>query len=377
MSETLHSKIYKDLYFKIKSGYYKTGDILPTELELCGIYRASRTTVRSALEKLKNNRLISRVKKRGSTVLPLSNEKYFLNKVDLIVACIMPFYDNYNTNILDGIKFYAQTKNCQVVFYDSHFSLVQEREILQSLLEHKVAGVIAIPCSPFANIDVFMQFGIKKIPLVFIDHSVVGSDAPCVSTNNFKAAYELVDYLITRNHNNIAFYQFCTDMFSSETERFRGYCKALCDHNIVFSENNFLYGQKNNLLSKNIGISKQNFLSEEEKAMRAVKYLCSLENKPSAVFCSNDSSATSLIDACKKLGIGVPEQLSVVGFDNTNLSQIYGLTTVSQNWEELARYAFEILYSLIMCKPIPVVRKVDAYLVERRSVIPREKQKDY
>ena len=100
--QTLYQKIYDDLYMKIQSGYYKTGDLLPTEEQICEIYGVSRITATRALNDLKAKGFIERKKKKGSVVLPVPGA--IPNKIDSRkIAVVFSYFDNFDSKIVNAL----------------------------------------------------------------------------------------------------------------------------------------------------------------------------------------------------------------------------------------------------------------------------------
>lgn len=330
-----YRKIYQDLFYKIKTGEIPLNTKLPTEKELAEQYGVSVITVKAALNLLKNDGLIVQKKRLGSVVV----NGIAANCTQLpLIAIVFSGFDHLDLRITNGLKKIAKEKNILVSFFDSGFDTQKEREILQYLLSENIAGLILMPISQRGNIDVLSMFAIQKIPVVFMDFPAYALDVPTVSSDNFDGMYNAVKYLIDCGHRYIGFFPFSDRLCPTEQDRFSGYCRALTDNGIPVSKD-YLFSSYKYTYSVMEAITKTNMECAEEFF---AKYN-SLSLKPTAVVCVNDLCAFALIETGKKYGIKVPEHLSLIGFDNLSASVKSNLTTVSQNFSEIAQTALSTL----------------------------------
>jgi LacI family transcriptional regulator len=92
----------------------------------------------------------------------------------------------------------------------------------------------------------------------------------------------------------------------------------------------------------------------EDKAQETIRDLVTQANPPSAVFAGSDNAALQVIKACRKLGIKVPEQLAIIGFDDIDTARFEELTTVRQHLDESGQMAVEVLLAHINNASRPV-----------------------
>jgi GntR family transcriptional regulator of arabinose operon len=333
----LYETVYEDLLRKINTGELRAGDRLPTEYELIDIYNVSRTTVIRAVKELQKNKLIARSPRSGTFVAKKANHE----GGHYIIPMILPYDDIFNSAIIDGANEYAVANNCFISFFNSHNINKEEREILIKLLKVNTAGLIIYPCSMYSNIDIFSNYIINRIPIVFLDRRLPGITSPLITSNNKKGFYNLVCGLIDKGHRRIAYYCVSNNMLPTENERFEGYCEALIKNGISI---NFDYVMRfyEDIRHKyaNTPVDKKPALLIENVRRMINQYL-SLEEKPTVICCVNDETAILLTGECKKLGIAVPEVFSITGFGYTAeaRSSMPALTTVRQNFYEFGKSA--------------------------------------
>ena len=191
-------------------------------------------------------------------------------------------------------------------------------------------------------------------PIVCIDtySSANNDDFVNVGLDDAKGAYDAVKYLIGSGHRKIG---FVTDnRVGVDEQRFWGYRRALAESGIEYSDKDFfLMKPSKELVNDNI-----------------VK-LCSKAKDYSALFCCSDIYAAIMMAALKERGFRIPEDISIVGFDDNLYSRICTprLTTVHQDADEKGRVAVETLVGMIMGRE-PVSKKIvlKTHLVTRDSV---------
>ena len=191
-------------------------------------------------------------------------------------------------------------------------------------------------------------------PIVCIDtySSANNDDFVNVGLDDAKGAYDAVKYLIGSGHRKIG---FVTDnRVGVDEQRFWGYRRALAESGIEYSDKDFfLMKPSKELVNDNI------------------MKLCSKAKDYSALFCCSDIYAAIMMAALKERGFRIPEDISIVGFDDNLYSRICTprLTTVHQDADEKGRVAVETLVGMIMGRE-PALKKIvlKTHLVTRNSV---------
>jgi LacI family transcriptional regulator len=244
------------------------------------------------------------------------------NVIGVLAADIEPF----NAELLKGAaRAIRGTGYDLVVFSDCGQRKDQagwERRALARVSALTDGAVIVTPTS----IDVP-----SGTPVVAVDHNVRSSTLPTVDSDNLSGAVTATEYLLRLGHRRIGFLAGRRDLESAQL-REQGYRRALEQAGIEFDRELVRVGDYH-----------------AQQARRAAEELLQLEPRPTAVFAANDASAIETVAVARTLGLGVPDDLSVVGFDNVPESALCEppLTTIEQPIQRLGQEAVELLIALI------------------------------
>jgi len=207
----------------------------------------------------------------------------------------------------------------------------------------------------FADIDKD-RVGLDKIISKNIPYLVLNNyfqePINCIAIDNYKATLQIIDYLVELGHKRIA--TICGDLHTEAgLERLRGYKDGLRNHNLPINEQYIKNGE---------------FL--RTPAHNAAGEILSQPELPTAIFAASDVMALEVMDVAKTKNIRIPQDLSVVGFDDNplNVYSLVALTTVSQPISEMARIGLETLHRIAEGKEnLPAKKKLAAKLIKRSS----------
>lgn len=191
-----------------------------------------------------------------------------------------------------------------------------------SLLTNSISdGVIIVaPVAGEFNIDA---------PIVSIDPLASNPNYPSVHATNYQGAMEAMEYLLSLGHKRIGYISGRVELESSN-RRLMGYRASLEKAGIPLDEELIASGDYTT-----------------ETGVSGAQKLLALEKPPTAIFASNDQMAMGVFQVAEELGMRIPEDLSVVGFDNITESKYMGLTTVDQFISEMGFVATQMLIKLI------------------------------
>jgi LacI family transcriptional regulator len=224
------------------------------------------------------------------------------------------------------------------------------QDVPRMLLEGELDGVLLIGAFVDNTIEQLIQR--RGMPVVLVDAYAPGASYDAAVTDNVHGAYEAVTYLIRHGHRHIGMVGSLPDAFPSIEERRRGYVQALLDNGI--SERYFA----------------DSHLSTDEAAASTAELLRRYPHV-TALFCGNDITAVAAIQAARAAGRRLPEELSIIGFDNIDLAEhmMPALTTMHVDKAGLGRMAVQLLANRA---EFPAAGCVTAALrptlVERQSV---------
>ena len=254
-----------------------------------------------------------------------------------------------------GAEDEAAKNKHSLILCDTDDLLVKAEFHSDRLIENSVSGVIFVPTAApdEQNRKIIEKFIRKNIPVVLADRAVPDLDIDLVTTNNFQGAYEITKYLIEKGHKKIGI--TLSTLFSTERQRLEGYKKALTDFNIPIDPS---------IIITDSGPFIQNrYFDYARKLLKNKK-------KMTAVFAGHNRIALLFYSLAQEMGISIPDDLSIVGYDDLNFT-IVSLTTMHQPIYEMGQESMKLIMSRInggKRKPQKVVLK--SFLVERDSVKP-------
>jgi len=212
-----------------------------------------------------------------------------------------------------------------------------------SLLNNSITdGVIIV--APIAS-----EFS-NDAPIVSIDPLASNPNYPTVHATNYQGAIDAMAYLLGLGHQRIGFISGRAKLESSN-RRLKGYRDALKNARILVDKNLIAFGDYTT-----------------ETGVVCARKLLSLDKPPTAIFASNDQTAIGVFQAAQELGLRIPEDLSIIGFDNISESKYLGLTTIDQFISEMGFVATQMLIKLINRESLDTqTYKMKTQLVTRNS----------
>lgn len=200
-----------------------------------------------------------------------------------------------------------------------------------NMINNKVFdGIIVMSQSDSDNAFIYDVLQ-KKIPMVVLNREIAEKSVINILTADKKGAYAAVIYLIENGHRDIAIIEGKKG-FKSTIDRKEGYLEALLERQIEI--------RKEYMISSNY---------DTESGYDCMKKLLTLPNVPTAVFCSNDDMAVGAMKAILETGLRIPEDISIVGFDNSEFCKYVTptLTTVKKPVKEVSMLGAEKLLKIL------------------------------
>lgn len=229
----------------------------------------------------------------------------------------------------------------------------KEHAYIDMLIQQRVDGVIFVPTGK--STDNLHRLLARDVPVVLVDRDLNVSQVDRIMTNNYDGAYEAMRYLLELGHRNIAViggpaYSEAMNM------RLQGVQAALDDYGVA-------------LRPELMGIGDRH---QFELGYETAVSLLEKPDRPTAIFALTDVMAIGVLHAAARHHLRVPEDLSVMGFDNIPISaySIPSLTTVAQPIYEMGQAAAEVLLNRIQDPALPLeTRQLNTRLLIRNSVI--------
>lgn len=332
----------------------KPGDKLYSENELCSMFHISRQTVRKAIGSLEEKGILRRVRGSGTYVCEIRSEN--LEKRNRI-AVITTYVDSYIfPKTIQGIENVLFERGYSVQISFTNNTLEREKNILEDIISRDdVAGVIVEGTKsglPNPNISLYQKLIKSKIPIIFINTYYPEIKAPHVSLNDVKAAELAVEHLIAKGHKNIGIIMKLDD--GQGRLRYLGYLNAMEAAGLPISDTKMVWIDTDE--SKQIAFCMDRILNRIEGC--------------TALLCYNDQVAFQLIRLLSERGIKVPDQISIIGIDDSDLSlhSEVTITSLPHPKEKLGEKAAENLLKMIAGNYKDVTYEFSTRVVERNSV---------
>ena len=249
-----------------------------------------------------------------------------------IVALILndirnPFYSD--------LAFYIQRnlieQGYMLVIFNSENDLNKELEFINTIINSNFAGLILLTARHNSLSDELKN---KKIPVVLVNRmlDLYNYQGDSVILDNFKAGYIATMHLIELGYPRIAYIKGNIES-SASIQRYKGYLQALQNYKIPFFDEDVL----------------ETDLKLETGYKLAKQYTKNLKNKPKAIVIGNDLTAIGFIECCRENSIRIPEDISVISFDNINFSSLYdiNLTTVDQHVQKMSEETVKLIIKQI------------------------------
>jgi len=328
----LHAQVAAILKERIVNGVWRNGENIPTEKELCVEFDVARGTLRQALQKLEAEGYLRREQGRG-TFVRLGEQHPSADKAPLAkrLAFVVPYVrDSSVSTMLIGFQQVAEEADYVVIFNHVNNDLRQQQQVIHKLVREGIAGIALYPVDS-DHVAPIAEVARAGFPIVLIDRYLKGLSTDYVTSDHFGGALRAVHYLIDQAHTRVGFVTWLSPATSME-HRHIGYMQALRERGITYDSS--------------LVCHVEGYPTVDLTPLRA--YLSS-PDRPTAVLAANDQIAIALYRAAASVGLSVPDDLSIVGFDNLDISEHLDppLTTIAQPFLKIGQSAAEVLIQRI------------------------------
>lgn len=362
-SRPAHHRIYFELEERITSGAWPVGTRLPPEPEIAAQLGVSRGTLRRALARLREQGLIDGLPGRGSFVRSASASRPERPRVVgvLVPSVARPFVGG----LLAAVEDELHRLGYSMLVANSGATPEQEAGRTRRMLQAGIAGLVTYPIDRDGT-KLYGSLHDDGIPLVFIDRYPVGLEADAVLSDNLGGAYQAVSHLAELGHRRIAFVATNNVTTTSVAERLEGYRVALSEHDIPYL---------GDLVTTELAMTAFS-APPSGRAMEEARHLIARfleQSRPTAVFALHDRVAFEVHMVAGSLGLRVPQDLSLVGFDDATAvhAALPALTSVEQPRDRIGRLAAGLLVDRIEGRRQEVARHVlPTHLIVRGSTAP-------
>jgi len=304
------------------------GEKIPSERELCKIFNLSLGTVQKAVDKLVQDGVLEKRHGSGTYVQDCSKARP-QRPVRKAVGLILPDIDYFYSPVIRGIE-----EACSLAGYSmilrkgGRQDNAIELSVIRSLIERdSVAGMIIAPTDFEPDAGNYWFLRSSKVPFVIIDRKVESFEADYVVQDNPAGTRLATETLLSSGIKRVAFAALSHVRHYHYAERLKGYKQALEKAGIPFDES----------LVFNVYDDEDVNDGMLGRFMEAMKK----PSRPDGVVCYTDDTAVNILNSLLKAGLSVPEDLQIIGYDDTELAKSakVPLSSISPQKEAMGRLA--------------------------------------
>ena len=333
----LYRQVYDALRDRIEDGTYAVGDRLPSEAELSREYSVSAITVKRALDLLRADGLIVRRPRLGTFVTsarPQAPGAPGAVAARPLIGCVVTnFDDTFGSRVLEGLLAGAGTDD-HLVLMRSSGDVDREDASIRSLLDAGVSGLVLQPSSSEYIPPAALELVTRRFPLVILDRVYDGIPVSAVRSDNLAGAIAATAHLFELGHTSVGFVSAASHVSTSE-ERRNGWVHAHAAFHRTLDGTAELRAIGSTVPGSTV--------TKEEDVDRLVAFVRAHPHL-TGYLAAEYNIALLLREACRRLGLRVPEDVSVVCFDHPDAAFDDGLfrfTHVRQQQRALGERAIE------------------------------------
>lgn len=270
----------------------------------------------------------------------MSESRYVYNKAAadlttkkaMTVGLIVPTIANsIHAELIHGIQNSCQEENHSVVIGNTDYAKEPELELLRVFMERRVTGIIqagTLPDEAYTLMETARDYG---IPSVVVWECINRKDISSVGVDNYSASYAMTKHLIQLGHRRIAFIVGPYHRLNRLKQRIEGHAACLRKYDVAV-DRELVFERDHSMLS----------------GSEAMRRILEMDPRPTAVFAASDVLAFGALSEIKRVGLKVPEDISIAGFDDIEFAAFADppLTTIHVPAREMGKQAVRVLLDM-------------------------------
>ena len=261
----------------------------------------------------------------------------------------------YAGQIIQGSQELAWENNNLLLLINTGVDRTMKRVAVETLLDHRVDGIVY---AAMFHREVDPPASLREVPTVLLNCFVADQSLPSVVPDEIQGGYDATHHLLEKGHRRIGFVRDESGVPAS-LGRFEGYKQALASYDVPFDPAL--------VWTRGDSVPATGYAGATE--------LMQLEEKPTALFCYNDRMAMGAVDALRTLGLSIPRDVAVIGYDNQEIIAAHirpALTTMQLPHYEMGQWAVQHLLKFInnsenASSETPIQHLMACPLIERDS----------
>ncbi len=313
---------------------YRPGEFVTTETDLARSAGVKRIWARRAVDVLVNEGKLQRRPGKGLYLPDGNGHPHGAESTAALVQVVVPnVTNNMWGELARGVKQAAARAGWRTLIYDAHFSMDSDIDAIRALPRTSPRGAVIVSIHHQRFVETLYELKRLRYPFVLVDETLRGADVPCVLADNYQGGYRVGRELIRRGHRRIGFVGMDADTVRA---RLAGLRDAMLDEHLHFDR------------ALVASLSEEPIAVHAADVARCVQAIINHPDWPTAIFFCNDLAAANGYRAIRKLGLRIPEDISVVGFDGLSICRLLTptLASVRQPVREMGAVAMEMLLAL-------------------------------
>lgn len=343
-----YMQIYHDYVSKIQSGRFNPGDKLPGEMEIALQYNVSRITSRRAMELLQSVGYVDRTPGRGTYVndISINGQKNrsetsacsYQNRIGLIAPS---FSDNFAMELLIGVEQAAREHGYHLMLRQSKSENEDETLAIRTFHESGCVGLILMPQHNVFYNDYLLRLILDQYPVIIVDRQMKGLNTSFITSDNYTATFNMTQRMLDFGHQHIAFLSNPLQCASTLQERYAGFREAFISRKTFWNDN----------LLPDFSANDKTYPDAISKHARNESIIIDFiydHPEVTCLFATEYSFSQLAYSAVKKMGLSVPKDMSIVGYDGP--SDGFGnpvLTRILQPQAEMGMQSVSMLDRVI------------------------------
>ncbi|MGG1550812.1 GntR family transcriptional regulator [Paenibacillus ferrarius] len=330
-----YMQLKQEILTWLQKGKLKPGDQMPSENEIAEQYMMSRQTVRQTFGELEKDGWLYRMQGKGTFVsMPQQSEK---GRDVQTIGIITTYISDYIFPIIvRGAEAALRERGYRLLLSSTDNDKARERDSLEMMLSEPLSGLIIEPTKSAEgnpNLSYYLSLDYQEIPYLMINERYSGLQCPVMMIDDEEGGFLAAQHLIELGHRQIAGFFKIDDL--QGMNRLKGFVRAHQQYEIPLLPENVVHYTTEQKWQKPFAAATEMLRREQAR--------------PTAFVCYNDELAVHLLEAVRSMGLQVPADVSMVGFDDSSLATAteVKLTTLSHPKAELGREAAELLISMI------------------------------
>lgn len=244
----------------------------------------------------------------------------------IVTTCETPYF----AEIIHSVEELCYRQGYSLFLCNTQNDPEKIKNHLDMLAKKRVDGLLVM-CAEYTQNSLDLLAAFKDLPMVVMDWGPFNENTDLIQDNSFSGGYIATKYLIDNGHKDIAIISGELTKTTAIT-RYQGFEKAMQEANLAINPNWIMEG-----------------FFEPEDGYECMNKILVQDKLPTAVFCCNDIMALGAISAIGEKGLKVPDDISIIGYDNIHASRFFSppLTTIHQSKSRLALQAINLLFKRI------------------------------